>query len=226
MFRDPMTWTFAMKKVPHHAPMHIDLPWQEFVTKEWTMDRLNKDEVWKEHQMKHNNSTGRICQESFRYHELVSCLTRPYPDGYWGDHNKHRFSQHQPFYEMKVNDPEGTPYKNILEMRADKIRNFMESRTYSNVEGFWHYQYEGLLKSGTEELVENIERATGVKRHPTKCKIYEPQNRRVRSMPPEFIDYMSNNVDWESEALIGYKKSSVSAVEVMEKIKNEVKIIE
>ena len=195
-----------MKAVPHHASAHIDLSWEEFVTKELTMNRLYKDKAWRKEQLKHNNATGRICQEGFKYHEIVSCLTRPYPEGYWGSHRIHRFSQHQPFYEMRVNDPEGRPYNDILEMRADKIRNFMESGTYSNVEGFWHYRYEGLLKSGTKELVKNIERATGVKRHPEKCKIYEPQDRRKRSMDPEFVKYMTDHVDWKAEALIGYDK--------------------
>lgn len=137
MFRDPIQWTWAMKAVPHHAPLHIDRPWEEFVSKEWTMNRLWKDEAWKNDQLARNN-TGRICQERFFYHEVVSCLIRPYPEGYWGDHRKHRFSEHQPFYEMRVNDPMGRPYENILEMRADKIRNFLEAASYTNVDGFWH----------------------------------------------------------------------------------------
>mmetsp|Transcript_8987 Transcript_8987/g.21874 ORF Transcript_8987/g.21874 Transcript_8987/m.21874 type:complete len:351 (-) Transcript_8987:318-1370(-) len=214
MFRDPMTWTWAMKAVPHHAPAHIDLPWDKFVTKEWTTERLYKDEAWRDEQMKLNKAHGRICQEDFHYHEIVSCLIRPYPEGFWGTHRKHRFSQHQPFYEMRVNDPKGRPYKNILEMRADKIRNFVESAAYSNVEGFWHFQYESLLKTGTKELVENIERATGVKRHPGKCKIYEPQDRRKREMDPEFLDYMADHVDWTAEALIGYRKPEHHATNV------------
>jgi hypothetical protein len=109
---------------------------------------------------------------------------------------------------MTVNDPEGKPYANILKMRADKIRNFVETATYTSVEGFWHYQYEGLLKTGTEELVAKIERATGIKRNPEKCKIYEPQERRKREMDSAFVDYMIDHVDWEAEALVGYKKTT------------------
>jgi hypothetical protein len=86
----------------------------------------------------------------------------------------------------------------------------MESATYANVEGFWHYQYESLLKEGTKELVEKIERATGVKRHP-KCKVFEPQNRRRRQMDPDFVDYMTDHVDWKAEALIGYESPDISA---------------
>lgn len=203
MFRDPITWTWAMKAVPHHAPEHLDLDWYDFVTTEWTMDRLYKDEAWREHKRKLGD-TGRICQENFHFHEVVSCLTRPFPDGYWGDHRKHRFSSHQPFYEMRLDDDQGRPYANVLEMRADKIRNFMDVSSYANVEGFWHYRYEALLASGTEELVRKIERATGAKRHPEKCKTFDPQNRRKRSVDPEFVQHMIDHADWEAEALIGY----------------------
>ena len=205
-----------MKEVPHHASDHLDLPWEEFVTKTWTMERLAKDELWREHQLQEHNDTGRICQEHFHYHEIVSCLTRPYPEGYWGSHRTHRFSQHQPFYEMKVNDPLGRPYSNILQMRADKIRNFVESGTYSNVKGFWHYQYEYLLKTGTADLVEKIERVTGRKRNPDTCTIYEPQDRRKRKMDPAFFDYMIDHVDWEAEALIGYVKPMYTTDEIVE----------
>lgn len=211
MFRDPITWTWAMKEVPHHATEHIDLPWMEFVTKEWSMERVCDDISWLEIQKKDNASSyddvdGRICQENFRYHEVVSCLVRPCPDGYWATPRRHRYSRHQPFYEMRVDDPSGRPYGNILEMRADKIRNFVESGTYSNVDGYWHYKYESLLNSGTEDLIERIERATGARRDPDRCRVYGPQERRERPMDRDFFDYMIEHVDWSAEELVGYRK--------------------
>jgi hypothetical protein len=211
MFRDPMTWTWAMKEVPHHATEHIDLPWAEFVTKEWSMERVCDDLTWLEVQKKNNASyygdnDGRICQENFRYHEVVSCLVRPCPDGHWATPRRHRYSRHQPFYEMRVNDPRGRPYDSILGMRADKIRNFVESATYSNVDGFWHYKYEGLLDSGTEDLIGRIERATGVRRDPDRCRVYGPQERRARPMDRDFFEYMIEHVDWSAEELVGYRK--------------------
>lgn len=216
MFRHPISWTWAMKEVPHHATEHIDLPWEEFVTKKWTMERMCNDLSYLEHQRKINNATGRICQENFHYHEIVSCLVQPCPDGQWATIYKHKYSRHQPFYEMRVNDPEGRPYANILKLRADKIRNFVESATYSNVDGFWHYQYESLLKTGTRDLVERIERATGKLRNPETCKIYEPQNRRLRPMDQDFFDYMMDHVDWNAEALVGYKKPPLHSNEIVE----------
>mmetsp|Transcript_35504 Transcript_35504/g.72633 ORF Transcript_35504/g.72633 Transcript_35504/m.72633 type:complete len:370 (-) Transcript_35504:127-1236(-) len=221
MFRSPVDWTWAVKEGPHHATDHQRLPWKEFVTKEWTMKRLPKDEEYKKQQDALGNGNGRICQEKFMYHEIRSCLTRPYPEGHFGKHNPEWFCNHQPFYEMKWNDPDGKPYANILDMRADKIRNFMEISTFSNVDGFWHYRYEGLLMTGTEELIQKVEAATGVKRHPTKCKISGPNaiKKKRRPMDPEFFDYMTDNVDWDAEALIGYHKPKFRAVEELNKMK-------
>ncbi len=145
MFRNPLDWSWAMKEVPHHATMHLDLHWSEFVTKPWTMDRVCNDLLWIERHVEANNASGRICQKNVHYHEVVSCLVRPCPDGYWSTPYRHRYSRHQPFYEMRVNNLSGTPYDNILEMRADKIRNFVKSGYYANVDGFWHYRYEELL---------------------------------------------------------------------------------
>jgi hypothetical protein len=107
---------------------------------------------------------------------------------------------------MRVNDPRGRPYDSILGMRADKIRNFVESATYSNVDGFWHYKYESLLDSGTEDLIGRIERATGVRRDPDRCRVYGPQERRARPMDRDFLDYMIEHVDWSAEELVGYRK--------------------
>ena len=95
MFRHPMDWTWATKMGPHHATDHQRLPWKEFVTKEWTMKRLPKDEEYKRQQDALGNGDGRICQEKFRYHEVKSCLTRPYPEGHFGPHNPNYFSNHQ-----------------------------------------------------------------------------------------------------------------------------------
>ena len=38
-------------------------------------------------------------------------------------------------------------------------------------------------------------------------------------MDPEFFDYMSDNVDWDAEALIGYYKPTFRAVEELKKMK-------
>ncbi len=88
----------------------------------------------------------------------------------------HKYSRHQLFYKMRVNDPLGRLYGSILEFRADKIRNFVELATNSNVDGFWHYRYEDLLRTGTQDLVEGIKRATGARRDLDRCRCTAPRS--------------------------------------------------
>jgi hypothetical protein len=64
------------------------------------------------------------------------------------------------------------------------------------------------------DLVERIERATGLRRDPDRCMIYGPQDRRTRPMDPAFIDHMIDHVDWSAEALIGYKRPELRSNEI------------
>jgi len=194
IFRDPYYWIAAMRKKPHHAPMHLHLDWKTFVTKQWTMPRVGKD-------LEMVNQTGRICQQEFYFHEVVSCNDRPYPDGHFKD-KKPGYSGHQPFYEMK-NDGSGKPYDNILDLRRDKIINFLEVANWTWVEKFWILRYEDLLKTGTANLIKQIENLTGVK---ARCVPSSPQNRTQRSLQSDFLSYLNEHVDWNTEHLIGYKK--------------------
>uniref|UniRef100_A0A7S2E405 Sulfotransferase domain-containing protein n=1 Tax=Helicotheca tamesis TaxID=374047 RepID=A0A7S2E405_9STRA len=196
MFRNPYDWTTAMHRVPHHAPAHIDLPWKEFLTKAWTTERVGKD-------LNITDKENFLCQDKFKYHEVVSCIHKPMGDEYWKD-KKTRFSEHQPVYEMK-NDGSGEPYDNILDMRADKIRNFLTVKDFKRITDFWVYKYEDLLADGTEEFLQKIEKATGVKR---QCKAAEPQNRRKRPLDKEMMAYIDEHLDWEAEALVGYTKGN------------------
>lgn len=61
--------------------------------------------------------------------------------------------------------------------------------------------------------MQKIEQATGVKRDPERCQVYKPQNRRKRPIDPKFFDYMIEHIDWEAEALIGYKLPSFSVTD-------------
>jgi len=193
-FRNPYDWTAAMHKVPHHASKHIGLKWKEFVTKEWTAPRIGLD-------LEVTNKKDRICQERFKYNEIVSCIYEPLPHSAY---EKIRYSEHQPIYELK---PNGKPYKNILEMRAAKIRNFLDVKNYANVHDVWTVQYEYLLKMGTRSLIHRIEELTGVE---AKCDLYEPQERRKREIPKDFVSYLTKHIDWEAEQMIGYEKRKSS----------------
>jgi len=194
-FRNPYDWFQAMLVVPHHSPSHIKLKWQEFLTRPWTTERVGIDL---------NISEDSMCQEDFRYNEIVSCVTEPRPKSFW-DGKKIRYSEHQPFYEMRQ-DGSGQPFNSIMELRAAKIRNFLEVRNYEGIADLWAIQYEYLLKEGTQHLLDKIEEWTGAQRN---CQPYPPQHRRKRGISLGMAQFLNDNLDWVAEGLVGYKKETL-----------------
>ena len=175
--------------------MHIGLDWKTFVTTPWTMPRIGKD-------LNVTNRNERICQDSFHYNEIISCIKRPYPDGYFDTRPKPKYSGHQPYYELKQ-DGSGEPYNSIIELRTAKIMNFFEMKNYSFVHDYWPLRYEELLRSGTDGLLEEIERVTGVKR---ECEAFGEYEKSKRGLDDEFVQWMNENLDWGVEGLIGYER--------------------
>ena len=201
-FRNIFEWTEAMRNVPHHSPYHLKLGWEEFVTKPWTMKRPKRDK-------KHKGSDGNVCYEKFRYDQLISCVEGSYKDeeykkwlkntGFTSDSD---FSGHKPIYELKQ-DGSGKPFESILEMRAAKIQNFLSVKEWDWVQDSIPVQYEKLLADGTDFLLTQIEEKLQIKR---SCKAVPPQTRKRRPLSLDYVQWMKDNVDWESESLIGYTK--------------------
>jgi len=191
-FRNPYDWLKAMQHVPHHAPEHLeyrpDDRWMEFLTTPWTMDRIGTDKIV--------NNTRR-CQEHFEYKDIISCEVEPLPRN---EYKKLDYSRHQPFYEMR-NDGSGKPYDNIMEMRTDKIRNFLSIKQYDGIADVWAVQYEYFLTKGTQELLDEITRWTGIK---PNCTARPPQQRRNRPVEREMADFIRGHLNWTVEAWIGY----------------------
>jgi hypothetical protein len=193
-FRNPYDWLKAMQTVPHHASAHIKLRWQEFIQKPWTTARVGLDLL--------NNTEHAQCQEFFHYNQLISCNLEPLPDSHF---KRIRFSENQPFYELRQ-DGSGKPFKNIMEMRSAKIRNFLNVSTYPGIADVWTLQYEYLVQEGTDHLLRMIEEWTGLAR---QCEAYPPQARRVRNITRKFVRAINEHLDWNAEALIGYNKRDV-----------------
>jgi hypothetical protein len=204
-FRSPYDWFKAMEHVPHHAPAHLrtkpgastddhsaNNDWKIFMTKPWTMPRYGADLQLKGDEM---------CQEDFLYRDIVSCVEDPLPEDYY----KYtlRYSENQPFYEMR-NDGSGLPYNNIMELRTDKIRNFLNTVNYNGVSDVWTLQYEYLVSIGTQHLLDRITEWTGVQ--PT-CKAIAPQVRKPkgsRMIRADFAAHIRENLNWTVEKWIGY----------------------
>ena len=194
-FRNPYDWLEAMRDRPHHAPRHLDVGWREFLTTPWTMDRIGLD--------LNITSNTTLCQEHFRFNQINSCVKEPLPREAY---ENNRMSRHQPIYELKQ-DGSGEPFDSIIELRAAKIVNFLETRDYPRVADTWPVHYEYLLEKGTKEILDRIAKVTGV---PYKCDPFPVQHRRKRKLPKDFMDYVSAHVDWTIEELIGYHRRSVS----------------
>jgi hypothetical protein len=101
------------------------------------------------------------------------------------------------------NDGSGIPFASILELRAAKIDNFLSTQEYPGVQDLWIVPYEQVLRDGTWNFIQRLERATGVT---AQCIPSPPQNRRKRKLDPEMIEYVLSHVDWEAEHRIGYYK--------------------
>jgi hypothetical protein len=205
-FRNPYDWFKAMERVPHHCPAHLRLKvgadaakqdsqnhWQPFVTKAWTMERIGADV---------GLALEAPCQDNFIARDLVSCVKEPVPHSFYN--HTIRYSEHQPFYELR-NDGSGLPYANIMEMRSDKIRNFLAVADYEGVAGVWVVQYEYLLTRGTQHLIDRIAEWTGVT---PRCEAKPAQARRqkkTRVLSLDFVQHVRLHLNWTVEKMIGYE---------------------
>ena len=196
-----------MEEVPHHAPAHIRThpnatyrtkgagnDWRIFLTKTWTTERVGADLLL---------TGNETCQEHFMYRDIVSCNPKPLPKSHYK--HKIKYSEHQPFYEMR-NDGSGEPYDSILEMRSDKIRNHLSVRNYEGIADVWVLRYEDLVKKGTQQLLDRIEEETGIK---PICQAYPAQiervSKRLRQISPGFAAHVHNHLNWTVAGWIGYK---------------------
>jgi hypothetical protein len=92
-----------------------------------------------------------------------------------------------------------------MEMRTAKIQNFLSVENYDGIAELWVVQYEYLLAKGTQDLLDRIQKITGIK---PNCKVNEPQVRARKStriVEPEFAKFVRENMNWEVEGLVGYK---------------------
>jgi hypothetical protein len=195
MYRDPYDWVWAMKERPHHAHDHINLPWLQFVTKPWVGNSYTRGNVDKN--ITRNGQKGSVvCLENYSYKEIIPCSPddslHVKRDGY-GDYK----------YEL-MHDGSERAYRSIVELRSAKITNHLAVSKFEGARAFYPFRYEDLSSSGTDALLNLIERATGLKR---KCKAVEPKGEiKHKEFPEEFVKWMNRFADWDVEALVGYSK--------------------
>jgi hypothetical protein len=139
-------------------------------------------------------SNETICQYSFRPIQVIPCFEV-------GAVRVHNDREVYPCYELR-NGGSGKPYDNILQLRRDKVRNFLSIEHFRFITAFIAVQYEQMALQGTQPLIEKIERVLKTK---AQCEPSGRQTLSYRRLPYKYVDYMKEHVDWETEARIGYK---------------------
>ena len=141
-----------------------------------------------------NNNSEPTCQYRFRFHQAIPCH----------ENTTVKVPGYRPvfaLYELR-NDGSGRPYDNLLQLRADKIRNFLQTARFRNVQQLYVLRYEDMVQNGTESLIRQLEERLGVT---AQCKPTEPQQVPRRPLPDGLVEWMRQHVDWETERLIGYE---------------------
>ncbi|KAL7544211.1 hypothetical protein ACHAWF_007591 [Thalassiosira exigua] len=193
LFRDPYDWTESMRKIPHHAHEHIGLEWKDFVTKPLVGPRGANDRAKMEKANAEGFQIGKWeCLAGYDFDEVVPCSLHDYvkKEGYSGN-----------MYEL---NPSGIAYGSIVQLRAAKIRNFLQVSEFHGVKAFFMEQYEALTSRGTAYFLSRLEQMTGVN---ANCTPFNSTGvAKHYDVTPEFIEWMNRYHDWDAEAMIGYAR--------------------
>merc|ERR1712194_127328 len=102
-FIPPYLWIELMRRSPEYAPHHTDLSWLDFVTTPW----VPKDFISPIH-----SNIIKSCKYKFTSLDIIPC------------HDDNDNNNDNTFYELKI-DHSGYPYNSIVELRSDKIKDFL-----------------------------------------------------------------------------------------------------
>jgi hypothetical protein len=226
--REPVEWMAAMLQSPYHSPSHVQgfdaenhdsvipLPWYEFVHRPWTTNHSASDVRILQDTRNHRNSS--ICREHFKPYYVVPCQSEPTD---WMEQWKipsPRWRGYEPIYEHRPQD--GTPYEHLLQLRSDKIVNWiLQLPMLMRLGGFVVVRYEDLLERGTQFLLQrvahilaepNVALSSSLKSTslPATCQPTPPQPERIgrRHVPSDFRRWIKEHVTVETERLVGYHR--------------------
>ena len=164
------------------------------------------------------DAKGRNCTEYYHYWENVFCVqgSRIDPD-FKEMYKKNRkvifVNGHLSFYKWNW-DQTGTPYERVLDLRRDKIKNFLSVKDWDRVTNLIPVNYEKLVNEGMGFLLKDIVQRLGETR---ACKVFPPQARMHNPLTLEYLQYIDDHVDWNTEALIGYTKGNYANLIIVTK---------
>ena len=203
-FRNPYDWIEAMRRTPYHAPRHYDLDWFDFVNRKWIMPSYGKDlrNQARHRRIAEEDGSPPPCGNKFYPDEVVPCersdekifskgLDAPIIPSY-------------PLYELQ-RDGSRRPFRNILDLRAAKIRNFVNMTNYHNVYHLEVINYEDMVVHGTARLIQRLENIMGVQ---ADCQPTPKANTSLSHYDHvrDYVKHLNDHLDWSAESLIGYKK--------------------
>lgn len=193
LFRDPYDWLESMRKKPYHSPNHFDLDWNTFLTRPWGMDRGPADLQLIMEGQTHNVT----CMHRFPFENIIPCskLDRNMYNGTQTSGKKIGVN-----YELNQ-DGSGSAYESILQLRSEKIRNFLDVQNYAAVHKVYAVQFEYMVTMGSSELIDELENVTG---YTAKCQRSPPHALNRKNHNASFVQWVNDHLDWETEHLIGY----------------------
>ena len=199
LVRDPYDWLESMRKKPYHSPNHFNLDWQTFLTRPWGMSRGPADQQLIQEGMTQNAS----CIHRFPFENIIPCsrLDRNMYNGTQKSGKKIGVN-----YELRQ-DRSGRAYDSILQLRSDKIKNFLNLSSFDGVYAFYPVQFEYMVTQGSAELIDELERITGLN---AKCERTIPHKLRKNEYDESFVRWVNDHLDWETENLVGYYPRHVS----------------
>ena len=179
---------------------HSSLPWQEFVKRPMHIQEGKNDNP-----NEYNNAdSDPLCQKGIPVSPCEKMLRyRPpsitaVPKSFV---SHLAWSINQPVYELR---PDKNPFQHPLDMRAAKIRNWLDLPAQWNLGGFGVIRYETLL-SNLPAVLEEIGRAV---RQKPQCEQIK-YTKEPYSIPKEFEHWINDHADWQQEGRLGYHSSAV-----------------
>lgn len=208
VFLNPHDWVELMRQYPINAPAHKGMEWSEFVLSSWERERSDLDKAI-------SDTTHVNCSFGFYFEEVIPCMTKRDPQ-----------SDAFPLYELHPltsGSRAGDPYASILELRADKIRNFLSAATFEGVvdsilvhyeDLVWDDDYLHLSKPypGISGLLEEIDDRTNLVPDVNAGWVDDDEDYfkakalgiGTMKLDPYFVQWMDEHVDWDVEMLVGY----------------------
>ena len=211
-FREPTEWVAAMIEKPYHMSEHmkgfddsgvpIPLPWEEFVRKPWTMKNRSKTDYKLMAERKKYPNKFLPCRTGMEFHEVIPCRFDP------GTVPQHLVRTQNPVYELKRGGSNDEPYGSILELRSDKIVNFLlEVPLLQDLGGYLAVRFEDLLRNGTATFLQQVGEMIGIPQLPPECQPQGPRPEMIgrRKIPDGLRQWVEDHLVLSTERLLGYR---------------------